>query len=77
MMQIGSELVAERKAYILATAGEKNVKVSDSGFEGRDLLTLLMKANMASDIPESQRLRDEDVVARESLRRLLAIIDST
>ncbi|KAJ3482243.1 hypothetical protein NLI96_g7112 [Meripilus lineatus] len=64
MMQIGSELVAERKAYILATAGEKNVKVSDSGFEGRDLLTLLMKANMASDIPESQRLRDEDVVAQ-------------
>ena len=31
----------------------------------RDLLTLLIKANMSPDIPESQRLSDEDVLARK------------
>jgi len=32
--------------------------------QGRDLLSLLVKANMATDIPESQRLSDKDVIAQ-------------
>lgn len=31
----------------------------------RDLLSLLVRANMSKDIPESQRLSEEDVLARK------------
>jgi hypothetical protein len=31
---------------------------------GRDLLSLLVKANMAVDVPEDQRLSDEDMLGR-------------
>ncbi|KZT65827.1 cytochrome P450 [Daedalea quercina L-15889] len=62
MRRIGLQLVAEKKAEILKAinAGEKD----DDTLHGRDLLTLLIKANMATDIPESQRLSDEDVLAQ-------------
>lgn len=33
----------------------------------RDILSILMRANMMHDIPESQRMSDEDVLARQSL----------
>ena len=65
MLKIGTKLVAERKALILAASTNKDTKVSSKDLDGRDLLTLLMKANMASDIPESQKLSDEEVVSRE------------
>lgn len=32
---------------------------------GRDLLSLLVRANTAKDVPESQRLTDEDVLSRK------------
>ena len=48
-----------------ADAEKRGVKRDD--LQGRDLLSLLIKANMATDIPESQRLSDEDVLARESV----------
>ncbi|KAI0364506.1 cytochrome P450 [Pilatotrama ljubarskyi] len=65
MQRIGAQLIAEKKAAILREASEKK----STGFgreklQGRDLLTLLLKANMATDIPDSQRLSDEDVIAQ-------------
>ena len=65
MMKIGHELVAEKKAAILAADGIKNTSSSANVLEKRDLLTLLMKGNMAVDIPQNQRLSDEEVMARE------------
>lgn len=65
MMKIGHELVAEKKAAILAADGIKNISSSANVLEKRDLLTLLMKGNMAVDIPQNQRLSDEEVMARE------------
>lgn len=32
----------------------------------RDLLSLLVRANVAVDIPSNQRLSDEDIIARKS-----------
>lgn len=64
MLQIGSELLAKKKADLLAASGDKNH--SDNESTGRDLLTLLIKANLATDVPESQRLSDEEVIARKS-----------
>ena len=73
MRRIGLQLIAEKKAAILAekpSSGKDTLARKD--LQGRDLLTLLLKANMAMDIPEDQRLTDEEVLARESLimRRL-------
>ncbi len=63
MRRIGLDLIAEKKASILAASGQNGVEKKN--VIGRDLLTLLIKANMATDIPDSQRLTDEEVLARE------------
>ena len=55
----------EKRAAILAESREKGRGVERKDLRERDLLTLLIKANMATDIPESQRLTDEEVLARE------------
>jgi cytochrome P450 len=55
MFRIANELLTETKA-VAAGTGEKQ--------GGRDLLSLLVRANMATDVPESQRMSDEDVLAR-------------
>ncbi|KAI0736247.1 cytochrome P450 [Fomitopsis betulina] len=62
MRRIGLQLVEEKKAEIMkaTSSGEKG----DDTLHSRDLLTLLIKANMATDVPESQRLSDEDVLAQ-------------
>ena len=67
MKRIGAELVAHKKAAILASSRSTKgiTDVSKEDVEGRDLLTLLLKANLASDILESHKLSDEDVIARE------------
>ncbi|EMD33504.1 hypothetical protein CERSUDRAFT_118078 [Gelatoporia subvermispora B] len=63
MRRIGMQLVAEKKASVLeASAAEKMGSVESKDLHGRDLLTLLIKANMASDLPENIRLSDEDVL---------------
>jgi hypothetical protein len=58
MFSVGHELVEQSKlAAAKETAGEP--------FSGRrDLLSLLVKANLSADIPERQRLSDEEVIAR-------------
>ncbi|KAH0835840.1 cytochrome P450 [Lanmaoa asiatica] len=61
MARIGKELLADAKAAARTGATEKGEK---NNLHGRDLLSLLVKANMATDIPESQRLSDEDVLAQ-------------
>lgn len=75
MNRIGMKLIADKKAEVInaANAGEK-----DNKLHSRDLLTLLIKANMSADIPESQRMSDEDVLARassSSLHCLLCLAD--
>lgn len=61
MDSIGSKLLDESKAA--AIASEKNGENSTS--QHRDLLTLLVRANTAKDLPDNQRLSDEDVLARK------------
>ncbi|KIP05287.1 hypothetical protein PHLGIDRAFT_119937 [Phlebiopsis gigantea 11061_1 CR5-6] len=64
MQRIGRQLIAEKKAALLADAREKGRGVRRRDVADRDLLTLLIKANMATDIPESERLSDEEVLAQ-------------
>lgn len=64
MRRIGLQLIAGKKAAILAETRGAGHGVEKKDVSGRDLLTLLIKANMAVDVPENQRLTDEEVLAR-------------
>ena len=57
MSQIGNQLLQQSKAQVAGT-GEKR--------SGRDLLSLLVTANMAND--NTQRMSDQDVIARTWFR---------
>jgi hypothetical protein len=62
MYRIGMQLIAEKEASILRANGKS---IENKDVYERDWLTLLIKANMATDIPENQRRTDEDVLVRE------------
>ncbi|KAI0822363.1 cytochrome P450 [Trametes gibbosa] len=65
MRRIGTQLIREKKAEISREADDnKNGGLERKDVVGRDLLTLLLKANMATDIPDNVRLSDEDVLAQ-------------
>ena len=67
MQRIGMQLLQQKKAEIMREHSEKSTgALEKKDVQGRDLLTLLIKANMATDIPDDQRLTDEEVVARAS-----------
>lgn len=62
MRRIGQRLLRDSKQKI-ALGGSVDSVAS------RDLLSLLVRANTTEDIPEAQRLSDEDVLARKSSAR--------
>lgn len=63
---MGSKLVTDQKAATAQAAAEKHAQGPErKDLQGRDLLTLLIKANMATDIPDNQKMTDEDVISRE------------
>jgi hypothetical protein len=64
MDRIGNQLLNESKIAL-----EKAGPIGGNGerFRRRDLLTLLMKANMSPQVPEHQRMSEKDVLAREYL----------
>ncbi|EIN06514.1 cytochrome P450 [Punctularia strigosozonata HHB-11173 SS5] len=62
MKRIGYGLISERKAAVQSEKHGAHVERGD--VQGRDLLSLLVKANMAIDIPEDQRLTDHEVLSQ-------------
>ncbi|KAF9534076.1 cytochrome P450 [Crepidotus variabilis] len=60
MARIGKKLLSDSRAAVLA----ENSTVEKSTWKGKDLLSLLMKANMASDLAPDLRMSDEDVLAQ-------------
>ncbi|CCM05367.1 uncharacterized protein FIBRA_07582 [Fibroporia radiculosa] len=64
MDRIALKLVREKKADIASAAGADKAGTKPARLQSRDLLTLLLKANVGADIPESQRLSDSDVIAQ-------------
>jgi cytochrome P450 len=62
---IGQSVISQKKAEILTTTeiGGKG-RVEKRNIQGRDLLSLLIKANVATDIPDSARMTDEDILAQ-------------
>jgi hypothetical protein len=60
-------MITRRKSEILASTDvDAKGGVEKKDIQGRNLLSLLIKANMATDIPVSARMSDEDILARES-----------
>ncbi|KAH7907834.1 cytochrome P450 [Hygrophoropsis aurantiaca] len=65
MGRVGRELLRDAKAAVMASQrDEKKGIVEKRSVQGRDLLSLLVRANMATDIPDNQKLSDEDVLAQ-------------
>ena len=63
--RIGLQLIQEKKDALKAQANAEKRGIEREDLQGRDLLSLLIKANMATDVPDSQRLSDFDVLARK------------
>jgi len=53
-----------------AVLAERNVggsgAIGKQDVQGHDLLSLLIKSNIASDVPESMRMSDSEILSRES-----------
>ncbi|KAI0267369.1 cytochrome P450 [Gloeopeniophorella convolvens] len=62
--QISAKMIAEKKAAVLAGASIVNGKVvvEKKDVQDHDLLSLLIKSNMAGDMPENQRMSDKDIM---------------
>ncbi|KAK7046146.1 hypothetical protein VNI00_007149 [Paramarasmius palmivorus] len=54
-LKIGKQLLAESKA-------DSEVSNSEEKGRGKDLLSLLVRSNLSSEVPESQRLSDDKVI---------------
>ena len=59
----GRELLASMKASIVAEHGTTQ-QLERKDFVQKDVLSMLVKANMAKDVPEDIRMSDEDILAR-------------
>ncbi|KAF9453702.1 cytochrome P450 [Macrolepiota fuliginosa MF-IS2] len=59
MDRIGNQLLNESKAAL-----EKTSEGRDERFKRRDLLSLLLKANMSTDLPQKQKMSNQDVLAQ-------------
>ncbi|KZO92421.1 cytochrome P450 [Calocera viscosa TUFC12733] len=68
MRRVGLELVRRKKEAVRQTLdGKREEKdIGRSQLAGRDLLTALVRANMANDVPASQKMDDEEVLAQIS-----------
>ncbi|KAJ3514174.1 hypothetical protein NLJ89_g2526 [Agrocybe chaxingu] len=60
--RIGNELMRSSEAALMMH--DSNGKAEKNSWKGRDLLSLLLRANLATDLPPSQRMSDEEVMDR-------------
>jgi hypothetical protein len=68
VQRIGSELIQNKKDAVLAESNANGSgAVEKQNVRGHDLLSLLIKSNIASDTPESMRMSDSEVLSRALL----------
>jgi phosphoribosyl-ATP pyrophosphohydrolase len=63
--RIGEKMIAEKKAAVLAALNQEASGVGKKDIQGSDLLSLLIKSNLASDMDEKSRMSDEDILSRK------------
>ncbi|VDB85149.1 unnamed protein product [Peniophora sp. CBMAI 1063] len=61
--EIGMRLISEKKEAILREASSGS-SLEKKDIQGNDLLSLLIRANLASDLPENARMSDEDILSQ-------------
>ncbi|KAH9968096.1 cytochrome P450 [Russula dissimulans] len=65
LRSIGENMISQKKAEILAvTESDANSGVEKKNLHGRDLVSVLIRANMARDIPDNARMSDEEILAQ-------------
>ncbi|KAH7910390.1 cytochrome P450 [Hygrophoropsis aurantiaca] len=64
MRRIGHEILRDAKAAVMTSRDDEKGIVEKRSVQGRDLLSLLVRANMATDVPDNQKLSDDDVLAQ-------------
>ena len=64
MDRLGKVMLTNLKTKVCEAMTGDNIRRDE--FQSKDLLTLLVIANLASDVPESSRLTDDEVLARMS-----------
>ncbi|KAI0336177.1 cytochrome P450 [Cubamyces sp. BRFM 1775] len=62
--RIGVGLIREKKAAIQRELDSGNGVLDKKDLPGKDLLTLLIRANMATNLADNQRLTDEEVLSQ-------------
>ncbi|KAH9483655.1 Cytochrome P450 monooxygenase 169 [Psilocybe cubensis] len=62
MKRVANELLRDSKMGLMAE--DNNTKMNNKSLKGRDLLSLLLRANTSKDLPAHQRMSDEDVMAQ-------------
>ncbi|VDC06375.1 unnamed protein product [Peniophora sp. CBMAI 1063] len=60
--RVGGRLISERKRLVLGDVAQEKVKRDD--VQGKDVLSILVRANLATDLPEQSRLSDQDMLAQ-------------
>jgi len=63
MDKISKRIVQDKKTAVLADAGMDG-RLDKASIVGTDLLSLLMRANLAEDLDPSLRMSDEAVIAQ-------------
>lgn len=58
--RVGTQLVQDKKAAIL----NENENLTSKNIAGNDLLTAVIRANMATDLRESERMTDEEMMGQ-------------
>ena len=68
MRDVGKDILKDSRSILLA---ENSGKIERNTWQRNDLLSLLLKANMATDLHPHQRMSDEDVLCRASCVKLV------
>ncbi|KAG9018780.1 hypothetical protein FRB90_009784 [Tulasnella sp. 427] len=63
MARVGKQLVQDKRNAVLAAASG-GAGVEKKAVVGRDLLSVLIKANMAQDVKDSERMSEEEVMGQ-------------
>ena len=65
IQRIGSQLIQDKKAAVLAELSSDGAGIVEKhDVQGHDLLSLLIKSNIASDMPASMRMSDSEILSR-------------
>ncbi|KAG8960638.1 hypothetical protein FRC03_006310 [Tulasnella sp. 419] len=64
--RVGTKLINDKRAAVLAEMSHSSGEIEKKNIAGKDLLSVLIKSNMATDVKASSRMDDVEVLAQIS-----------